>query len=56
MRSASKESEQYRGMPDVPAEHRPPFRLVGKAISPSDEEIATNVRARSARLRIAERL
>lgn len=55
MRSASKESEQYRGMPDVPAEHRPPFRLVGKAISPSDEEIATNVRARSARLRIAER-
>ena len=56
MRNASRESEQYRGMPDVPVEHRPPFRLVGKAISPTDEEIAANVRARSSRLRIAERL
>ena len=56
MRNASRESEQYRGMPDVPAEHRPPFKLVGKAISPTDEEIAANVRARSSRLRIAERL
>lgn len=56
MRRASQETEQYRGMPDVPPEHRPPFRLVGKAIGPSDDEIAVNVRARSARLRIAERL
>jgi 16S rRNA (cytosine1402-N4)-methyltransferase len=56
MRNASRESEQYRGMPDVPAEHRAPFRLVGKAISPTDDEIAANVRARSSRLRIAERL
>jgi len=56
MRNAAKESEQYRGMPDVPAEHRPPMRLIGKAIGPTDEEIAENVRARSARLRIAERL
>jgi 16S rRNA (cytosine1402-N4)-methyltransferase len=56
MRNASRESEQYRGMPDVPVEHRAPFRLVGKAIAPTDEEIAVNVRARSSRLRIAERL
>jgi 16S rRNA (cytosine1402-N4)-methyltransferase len=56
MRNASLESEQYRGLPNVPAEHRPLFKLVGKAISPTDEEIAANVRARSSRLRIAERL
>ena len=56
MREHSREAEPYRGLPDVPPEHRPPLRLIGKAISPSDEEIANNVRARSARLRIAERL
>ena len=56
MRTASRESEQYRGMPDVPAEFQPPFRLVGKAITATDEEIDANPRARSARLRIAERI
>ena len=55
MREASRESEQYRGMPNVPAEHRPKLRLIGKAITASAEEIAANVRARSATLRIAER-
>jgi len=56
MREHSREAEPYRGLPDVPPEHRPPLKLIGKAISPSDDEIANNVRARSARLRIAERL
>jgi len=55
MRDASRETEQYRGMPDVPVEFRPKLRLVGKAITASTEEVAANVRARSARLRIAER-
>jgi 16S rRNA (cytosine1402-N4)-methyltransferase len=55
MRDASREQEQYRGMPDVPAEHRPKLKLVGKAITATPEEIAANPRARSARLRIAER-
>ena len=55
MRDASRESEQYRGMPDVPQEHRPKLRLIGKAITASAEEVAVNVRARSATLRIAER-
>jgi len=55
MRNASRESEQYRGMPDVPIEHQPPMRLIGKVISPTDTEILANVRARSSRLRIAER-
>ncbi len=56
MRDAARESEQYRGMPDVPAEHRPKLTLVGKAISATAEEIEANVRARSARLRVAERI
>ena len=55
MRDASRESEQYRGMPDVPAEFRPKMKLIGKAISATAEEIAVNVRARSAHLRVAER-
>jgi 16S rRNA (cytosine1402-N4)-methyltransferase len=56
MRNASLEPVKYRGLPDIPPEHRPPFKLIGKAIKPTDEEIAGNVRARSSRLRIAERL
>jgi len=56
IRDASRESEQYRGMPDVPAEFRPKLRQVGKAITATADEVAANVRARSARLRVAERL
>jgi len=55
MRDASRESEQYRGMPDVPEEFQPKLRTIGKAISATDEEIDDNRRARSAHLRIAER-
>jgi len=55
IRDASRESEQYRGMPDVPEEFRPKFRMVGKAMTATAEEISMNVRARSARLRVAER-
>ncbi len=54
-RDASRESEPYRGMPDVPLEHRPKLKPVGKVIKAAADEIAENVRARSARLRIAER-
>ncbi|MDJ0904389.1 MAG: 16S rRNA (cytosine(1402)-N(4))-methyltransferase RsmH [Woeseiaceae bacterium] len=55
MREQSREPEQYRGMPTIPEEYRPKMRLVGKAITATSEEVADNVRARSARLRIAER-
>jgi 16S rRNA (cytosine1402-N4)-methyltransferase len=56
MREASREAAPYRGLPEIPEEHRPPFKLIGKMISATDEEIEMNVRARSARLRVAERL
>ena len=56
MRDASREPEQYRGMPTIPDEFRPKLKTIGKAITASAEEIAANRRARSARLRIAERM
>ena len=56
MRDASREPEQYRGMPDIPDEHRPRLRLIGRAIGADAKEIELNPRSRSARLRIAERV
>ena len=55
MRDASRETEQYRGMPDVPPEFQPKLKVVGKAIQATEDEIKLNRRARSAHLRIAER-
>ncbi len=46
----------YAGLPDVPPGARPTLRLVGKAAKPSAHESVSNPRARSARLRVAERL
>jgi 16S rRNA (cytosine1402-N4)-methyltransferase len=56
MRDASREPEQYRGMPNIPDEFLPPLKSIGKAIVATADEIAMNARSRSARLRIAERL
>ncbi len=54
-RDASREPEAYRGLPDIPVELRPKLRLVGRAITAAASEVTHNPRARSARLRIAER-
>ena len=56
IRRHSEEAEPWRGLPDVPAHARPLLRPVGKAGHASDAEIAANPRARSAVLRVAERL
>lgn len=56
MRNASREAEAYRGLPSIPEDQRPPFRLVGKAQAASEDEVRANARARSARLRVAERV
>ena len=56
MRDASQEGVQFRGLPDVPDEYLPRLKRIGKVVRASEKEIAANVRARSARLRVAERL
>ena len=56
IRDASREPEQYRGMPNIPPEFRPKLMPLGKAVTATAAEIESNVRSRSAKLRIAERL
>ena len=56
MRRHSLADPMYAGLPDMPAHARPKLRLVGKAVQADENEISANPRARSARLRIAERL
>ena len=47
--------EVYAGLPNIPPHARPRLRLIGKLVRPSEDEVEGNPRARSARLRIAER-
>jgi 16S rRNA (cytosine1402-N4)-methyltransferase len=56
MRRHAQADPMYAGLPDIPPHARPTLRLVGKSIEPEASEIASNPRARSARLRVAERL
>jgi 16S rRNA (cytosine1402-N4)-methyltransferase len=56
MRRHSSVDPMYAGLPDIPAHIRPKLALVGKSIDADDQETSDNPRARSARLRVAERL
>jgi len=56
MRDESLVSAQFRGLPTIPEEFLPRLKRIGKVVKASEEEISANKRARSARLRIAERL
>jgi 16S rRNA (cytosine1402-N4)-methyltransferase len=48
--------ERYAGLPSMPDEARPKLRLRGRLVRPSAAEVERNPRARSARLRVAEKL
>lgn len=49
--------EKIKGLPNIPLEYLPDFKLVvTKAILPSEEELKRNSRARSAKLRVIERI
>lgn len=56
MRDASREAAAYAGLPDVPRHARAKLKLCGRAIRPTMAEVEANPRARSAILRVAERL
>jgi 16S rRNA (cytosine1402-N4)-methyltransferase len=47
--------EAYAGLPNVPPHARPRLKPVGKLVRPTAAEVERNPRARSARLRVAER-
>ena len=49
--------DKIKGLPNIPKEFLPDFKLVvNKAIIPTDKELENNNRARSAKLRIIERV
>jgi 16S rRNA (cytosine1402-N4)-methyltransferase len=56
MRSGSREDPAFAGLPQLPAAARPRLRLVGRATFADESEVARNPRARSAVMRVAERV
>jgi 16S rRNA (cytosine1402-N4)-methyltransferase len=56
MRRHSLADPMYAGLPDMPAHARPKLKVVGKSVQPDANEAFANPRARSARLRVAERI
>lgn len=56
MQTHSQEDPLYAGLPEVPAHARPKLRRLGRAVRPSEAEIARNPRARSAIMRVAQRV
>jgi 16S rRNA (cytosine1402-N4)-methyltransferase len=56
MAEAARGEQFPKGLPVPDSARNPQLKLIGKAIRPSEAEVADNPRARSAVLRIAERL
>jgi 16S rRNA (cytosine1402-N4)-methyltransferase len=56
MRRETRGPELPKGLPVRAAETRGRLRILGKPVHPSESEVRANARARSATLRVAERL
>jgi 16S rRNA (cytosine1402-N4)-methyltransferase len=56
MQKHSQEDPIYAGLPDIPAHARPKLRRISRAVHPTEQEIAANPRARSAVMRVAQRV
>ena len=51
----SQDDPVYAGLPDIPVHARAQLMRIGRAVHPTEEEIARNPRARSAIMRVAEK-
>lgn len=56
MRTQASVDPVYAGLPQIPPSVRPKLRIVGKAVRASEAEVRANPRARSATLRVAEKI
>jgi 16S rRNA (cytosine1402-N4)-methyltransferase len=56
MRNQSRVDPGLSTLPEIPVDMRPKLKVVGKAIRATKDELAINPRARSAVMRVAERL
>jgi len=56
IRRQSEVAEPWRGLPEIPVHARPHLHRIGKAIRAGEAEVAGNPRARSAVLRVAEKV
>lgn len=55
-RECSEVDKMFSKLPDVPYEYLPKLKLIGKSITPNETELEENNRARSSRLRVAEKI
>ena len=55
-RKYSEVDSKFAKLPYVPEEYTPKLKIISKGIVPSNEELEENNRARSARLRIVEKI
>jgi 16S rRNA (cytosine1402-N4)-methyltransferase len=56
MQTHSQDDPVYAGLPEIPAHARAKLKRIGRAVHPSPAEVARNPRARSAIMRVAERV
>ena len=55
-RKHSEIDSKFAKLPYVPEEYMPKIKVISKGITPSDKELSENNRARSARLRVIEKI
>ena len=52
----SEVDKMFKNLPEIPEEYKPILKLIGKSITPGNNELEENNRARSSRLRVAEKI